>query len=225
MGNKAYIFFDLGWTLEDETDAQDERVSTAAALVSEYGIETTARAIHELQEKGARKMAPSVFAYALSELGLDETQARSVIERSPWNKDRLFLYPDAKQVLETLGKTHFVGLIANQSPGTESRLRTYGILDHFQLVFASAELGLEKPDPRIFELALEEAGCNAEDAWMVGDRLDNDVRPANQAGWHTIRILHGYNTYQQPACAADIPGNTVRELAKIPAIIGRASGV
>lgn len=220
MKKQVYIFFDLGWTLEDETDAQIERASKAATLVSEYGIKTTAQAILELQEEGARDMAPSVFAYALSELGLDETQVHSVIERSRWNKDKLLLYPDAKQVLDILGRTHFLGLIANQSLGTESRLRTYGIRDYFQLVFASAELGLEKPNPRIFELALEKAGCKADDAWMVGDRLDNDVRPANQAGWNTIRILHGYNTCQQPSCAEDTPDYTVHELAEIPAIIG-----
>ena len=120
--------------------------------------------------------------------------------------------------LQTVGG-HFLGLIANQSPGTEARLRKYGITRFFGLVLASAELGLSKPDPAIFALALERVGCGVDHAWMVGDRLDNDIRPAKLAGWRTIRILNGYNARQRPRDELDIPDYTISTLSEIPDIL------
>ena len=53
-------------------------------------------------------------------------------------------------------------------------------MKYIDLLIASAEVGVEKPDRHIFELALERAGCKPEEAAMVGDRLDNDIVPANE---------------------------------------------
>jgi HAD superfamily hydrolase (TIGR01549 family) len=164
-------------------------------------------------------MEPSVFKYALSCLGLTDEQVHAVIQESRWDASRLYLYHDARSTLNMLNKFHFVGLIANQSPGTRERLQKYGIYSHFDLIFASDEVGIEKPDPRIFELALKMAGCRAEDAWMIGDRLDYDIRPARQAGWHTIRIMQGYNTFQNPRDALDQPDHTVENLAQTVPIL------
>jgi len=220
MPQTKHIFFDLGWTLEDETQAQIDRASKAAALALGHGIETTAETILKLQEEGAAKMEPSVFRHALSRLGLTPDQVHDVMQKARWDAAKLHLYPDAKSTLDILKETHRIGLIANQSPGTRKRLQSYGIDSHFDLICASDELGLEKPDPRIFQLALKTSGCNAEDAWMIGDRLDYDIRPAKQAGWRTIRILQGYNTFQNPRDALDRPDYTVENLAQIPPILG-----
>ena len=56
------------------------------------------------------------------------------------------------------------------------------------LCLSSAELGLKKPDPEIFQLALSQSGCEPEQAVMIGDRLDNDIRPARLQGWKTIGL-------------------------------------
>jgi FMN phosphatase YigB (HAD superfamily) len=56
------------------------------------------------------------------------------------------------------------------------------------ICLSSMEVGLEKPDPAIFQLALSQSGCEPEQAVMIGDRLDNDIRPARLLGWKTIRI-------------------------------------
>jgi len=220
MASRKYIFFDLGWTLEDETAAQVDRASKAAAIVRRHGIQTSVATILALQEEGAKSLESSVFVYALSCLGLADDQVRAVLRESRWDKTKLHLYPDAKSTLINLKEDHFVGLIANQSPGTKERLTRYGIHSYFDLISVSDEIGLEKPDPRIFELALDKAGCRAEDAWMIGDRLDNDIRPANQAGWNTIRVLHGYNICQVPRDALDQPDYTVANLSELVPILG-----
>ena len=210
-----YIFFDFGWTLEDETEAQIDRAKKAASATKAFGVETSADHILRLQEEGAELQVHEVFPYALSKLGLDERQQQEVNRKAAWDKTLLSLYPDAKAVLRKLKSTHFIGLIANQTPGTESRLKAYGIFQYFDLIFASAELGLSKPDPRIFRLAQEKAGCSPDQAWMIGDRLDNDIKPAKEAGWNTIRILQGYNSKQQPKGEGQRPDYTISRLSEL----------
>ena len=63
------------------------------------------------------------------------------------------------------------------------------------LVIASAEEGISKPDKRIFEIALSRAKCNAENAVMIGDRIDNDIVPAKQMGMKTIWVKQGFGKY------------------------------
>lgn len=61
-------------------------------------------------------------------------------------------------------------------------MRNHGILKYIDLVVASAEEGVAKPDLRIFEIALKRSGCPAEYAVMAGDRIDNDIVPAKKMG-------------------------------------------
>ena len=62
---KQFIFFDLGWTLEDETEAQIDRAGKAASAAKEFGVETTADHILQLQKEGAELQVLEVFPYAL----------------------------------------------------------------------------------------------------------------------------------------------------------------
>ena len=85
----------------------------------------------------------------------------------------------------------------------------------------SFELGLEKPDSAIFSLALERAGCAPSEAVMIGDRLDNDIRPARQLGWRTVRVAQGFARLQSPRDSWDEPDLTADSLADVtPALIG-----
>jgi FMN phosphatase YigB (HAD superfamily) len=69
-------------------------------------------------------------------------------------------------------------------------------MPYISTCLCSFELGLEKPDPAIFKLALDHAGCAASQAVIIGDRLDNDIRTARLLGWKTIRVLQGFARFQ-----------------------------
>jgi FMN phosphatase YigB (HAD superfamily) len=113
-------------------------------------------------------------------------------------------------------------VIANQSPGSEERLTRWGLIPFISVCVASAEVGLEKPDPAIFDLALRHAGCAASEPVMIGDRLDNDIRPARLLGWRTMRVLQGPGRFQSPRDSWDEPDLTVANVTLIPpALIGR----
>lgn len=206
---RQYLFFDLGWTIEDESAAQRDRAARAAEAMRRRGVEVTPERVLALQDEGAARLVPAVFTYALERLGLSAGQARSVAKEAGWNKELLCLYPDARPTLERLRERHFVGLIANQSGGTRARLERYGITPLLDLILASDELGVEKPDRRIFEMAQARAGCAARECWMIGDRTDNDIAPAKALGWRTVRVLHGYSALRKPEGPEEMADYTV----------------
>jgi len=125
---------------------------------------------------------------------LDESlpmQAREA-DGGPWRHDLDRVYSGTKPLLEQLRVRYRLGIIANQGPGAEQRLRGWGLAQYFDVIVSSAEAGFSKPDPRIFTIALERANCLPQNATMVGDRLDNDIAPAKRLGMKTIWVRQGW---------------------------------
>ena len=64
--------------------------------------------------------------------------------------------------------------------------------NEFEFIIASSEYVFRKPNRRIFELALEKAGLQAEEVWYIGDQYECDIKGAGQAGifpvWYTAAI-------------------------------------
>ena len=118
------------------------------------------------------------------------------LAKTPWHHEDEKLYKDSENVLKILcEKGYRIGVIANQSAGTEKRLESCGLMKYIQLVVASAEEGVAKPDKRIFDIALKRAGCSPSEAVMIGDRVDNDIIPANEMGMMTIWVRQGFGKY------------------------------
>ena len=68
----------------------------------------------------------------------------------------------------------------------ERLLELFCVAEHLDAVTTSEEVGRTKPDPAMFETALEKAGVEPERALMVGDRYKNDMEGASQVGIHTV---------------------------------------
>ena len=113
-----------------------------------------------------------------------------------------------------------LGVIANQARGARDRLRVRGWAPLFAVCISSGEEGIKKPEPAIFELALQRAGCRPDQAVMVGDRIDNDVAPARAVGMATVRIHQGLSRKQSPRTPAETPDVTIRRLRELPAALG-----
>ncbi|MGA2477486.1 MAG: HAD family hydrolase [Spirochaetia bacterium] len=78
-----------------------------------------------------------------------------------------------------------MGVVSNSSFSTatlERELDRHGIRHEFAFVISSAEYGVRKPDPIIFEVALARLGIPAESAWFAGDNVEYDVMGARAAG-------------------------------------------
>ena len=201
--NAEWLFFDVGSTLVDEHIAYEDRMKKIAmASNTAYDkVYETALEFYKQNRKGDLETA-KLFGVNLPS----------------WNKEREILYADTVQCLDFLSGKYKIGVIANQSLGTERRLESYGLLKYIDLVVASAEEGVAKPDRRIFEIALNRSGCKAENSVMIGDRIDNDIVPANLLGMYTIWIRQGFGRYwsiENEIEKADYTVDSLSELCKI----------
>lgn len=181
MENIKWIFFDLGSTLVDESECLRER---CRVIIEHNNLD--ADKFHKTVIKCAEKDAFAI-RWAAREYG---------VEVPKWFGELEKLYPDVEEILKKLSSKYKLGIIANQRPGTQKRLDDWGIGKYFDAVIASAEAGCEKLDLKIFNLALEQAKCKPNEAVMVGDRLDNDIVPAEQFGMKTVWVRQGFAKYQ-----------------------------
>ena len=180
--NVKWIFFDVGSTLVDETKAYDHR-----AREMTEGTDITFSTFDSKRVELARQGFDG-NSEAIKYFGLKKT---------PWHSEDETPFDDS---LETLGilkrRGYNLGIIANQTMGTAKRLDAWGLFKYFDVVAASAELGIAKPNKMIFERAFELAGCQPHNSVMVGERLDNDIAPAKSLGMRTVWIRKGLSIYQ-----------------------------
>ncbi len=101
------------------------------------------------------------------------------------------LYPDVLPCLEALAGRYRLGILANQPSHVRDALARDGIDRFIEIWGVSDDLGLAKPDPRMFAHALHLAGEEPGHAVMVGDRLDYDIRPAREIGMLAVWVLRG----------------------------------
>lgn len=189
-----WLFFDVGSTLVDEGRANRHRILDA--------IEGTDISYEQAYAKAVR-LAKQNNAHPLKCLGLPIT---------PWHSEDEAVYPQAAECLAGLHRRYHIGIIANQNPGTADRMEQYGLFQYLDLIIASAEEGVAKPDLRIFQLALRRADCPPEKAVMIGDRLDNDIAPAKRAGLKTIWIRQGFGGMATPLTEEETPDCSVNDL-------------
>ena len=200
MQSAKWLFFDIGSTLINEEAAYRHRFTEIAlAAGTPYdAVHSAAVGFYKQNKKGDLEAA-KLFGATLP----------------PWHAEDERLYSDAIHCLQTLSKRYKIGIIANQSLGSKTRLEQHNILQYIDLVITSAEEGVSKPDPRIFEIALERSGCLPKHAVMIGDRIDNDILPAKALGMKTIWIKQGFGRYWSITRECETPDYTVCSLTEL----------
>jgi FMN phosphatase YigB (HAD superfamily) len=129
------------------------------------------------------------------------------------------LYPDVVTCLESLrDRGYFVGLAGNQPIEQEQALGAMNL--PADLVATSGRWGISKPEPGFFARVIREGNCNAGDIVYVGDRVDNDIIPAAEAGMVAVHLVRGPWGYLQ----RNLPGAAraraqIRTLQKLPDMI------
>jgi HAD superfamily hydrolase (TIGR01549 family) len=141
------------------------------------------------RERGAGRLTREeaiarAIGQTLSALGLDPALAPAI------SSSYMVLFararevqPGAREVLEALAGRARLALVTNgYSDAQRGRLEAAGLGSYFPVVLVSEEVGCEKPDPRIFALALSRLGVGPEAALHVGDSIEHDYRGARAAG-------------------------------------------
>lgn len=90
--------------------------------------------------------------------------------------------------------------VSNALNCVHEELAEFGLLPHFDIVIGSSDGYPDKPEPRMFEAALEKLGTEPSEAWHVGDGLINDVLGASLARIGEQILIDRYGIYAKPPC-------------------------
>jgi HAD superfamily hydrolase (TIGR01493 family) len=216
--NAKWLFFDVGETLVDESAAQQDRYGQISELLRSRGIERSIDDIREVFRQAHLAYAQKPMFWAVEALARNPTDRQLLKTAAIYRHELEKPFAGATQVLRELASRFRLGVIANQSAGTLQRMCNHGWGEWISLCISSTEENLWKPDPAIYQLALKRAECRPDQAVMIGDRLDNDIRPAKAIGMGTVRVLQGPAAEQVPRDDAETPDVTVKSIADVPAV-------
>ncbi len=199
------VVFDVGETLVDESRAWSEQARTAG--VTPFSL-------------------MAVIGSVISQ-GRDHRDAWSLLGVAPPDPAPDIgpgdLYPDALDCLRAARAAgHVVGVAGNQPRGAAAALRAAGVDVDF--VAASATWGVAKPSLEFFRRVVTETQTAARRVLYVGDRLDNDIRPASAAGLRTAWLRRGPWAYlQQPRADGARPDLELSDLTQLTDVLLRST--
>lgn len=159
-----------------------------------------------------------VFREALEALGGPAERARELAEAFFRRRRRYPLFPEVPEFLLALRErgAHLV-LLTNGVPDLQrEKLAGAGLLETFGLTLISGEVGLGKPDPRLFRMAFCAHGVAPEEAVMVGDNPQRDIQGALLAGAKAVWVDRGH----RPPDPRFPPHLAVRDLREALALLG-----
>ena len=196
------ILFDIDGTLLDDPAAMR---AGAAALHSTAGLNGPFESFLARWCAAADRHFDRYVSGEVDYQGQRRARVREVVDGSvdDAGADALFavyleaheaawtLYDDSLACLEAL-RAHHLGVVSN-GLGRQQRdkLARTGIIDRFECVIISAEIGERKPDAAIFEHACASAGCAPAEAVYVGDRYETDALGARRAGLTGVWLDRG----------------------------------
>jgi putative hydrolase of the HAD superfamily len=209
------VFFDVGWTLSYPErslwDCFTEVIREGGVYIHPEKVENIAYSLVASRREQAIREFLDGAEYAdsdeqfealflamghlmFSKVGLDGDHnglTRDVLERF-WLLENWEIYPDVIDVLERLrARKVRIGVLSNATSALVGFLEEIGLLPYFDFAVVSAIEGTKKPDRRIFERALEQAGVKPAHAAHVGDMYLEDILGARNAGIRPFLIDRG----------------------------------
>jgi FMN phosphatase YigB (HAD superfamily) len=207
------VCFDIGETLVDETEVwgswadrlEVPRLTFFAALGAVIDREGDHLEVFEMVRPG-----------------FDLAAALEAAQHDPDGPGRFGvrdLYPDVAPAFDELREAGFrLAIAGNQPERAEFVLRDAGLPVEF--VASSASWGVEKPSPAFFARLTAEAGLQPEAIAYVGDRVDNDVVPAADAGLVSVFIRRGpWGVVQSSRSGVERAALRIESLTDLPSAL------
>jgi putative hydrolase of the HAD superfamily len=201
------VLFDVGETLVHPAPSFPELFSTVVAADGherppEAVIDASRAVFHRFSEAArdvelwttsperSARFWKSVYERMLGELDIpDDGHLADVLYATFTDPASYELFDDVEPALDELEAAGLVlAIVSNFEAWLEDLLGTLGVRDRFGVRVISGREGVEKPDLRIFELALERLSIEAADAMYVGDNPEFDVVPAATLGMTPVLI-------------------------------------
>jgi HAD superfamily hydrolase (TIGR01509 family)/HAD superfamily hydrolase (TIGR01549 family) len=197
------VIFDVGGTLIGFWDREPFQ-----QFLAQVGLPATAEhasSFHSRVTSVIRAQRDSVQGLGAEEAALDawwRIVFREIWPHSPqlaeemyrWFRDDRFqsVLPDVLPALEALqGQGMPMAVLSNFTSRLEDLLRRLNLRRFFDFVMVSSIVGIAKPDPRIFDLAVAKANRPARGLLYVGDHVGDDIEGAKGAGLDAVLIDRG----------------------------------
>lgn len=188
MRKFAAVLFDLDGTLLDRESSLLKFVSTQYdRFYNELSLIDKESYINRFIELDARGYVwkDKVYSQLINEFNIRGLTWEDLLEDYVTNfKHSCIGFPNLHEVLGNLRQMGIkLGLVSNgKSPFQMDNIKVLGIEGYFDSILISEAVGISKPDPRIFQRALDELGVIAAHSIFVGDHPENDVRASRNMG-------------------------------------------
>ena len=203
------ILFDLDDTLFDH------RRASALALRAMHAVHTPSLPFEPFVAKHAEVLEIFHARFLAGEFTLDEARVarmqtlfaafgteidhRTALEAAQLYREghqaNRHLVPGAIELLDAVREHCRLGVVTNNSTAEQiEKLRALNIADYFDTVVISEDVGVTKPDPKIFAIALERVAVRPQEAVFVGDNWANDIVGAINAGLAAVWLSHDGKT-------------------------------
>ena len=225
LSDKYVIFFDVGYTLDYPASGDWMFTNRFYELAGERLTRCSETQIRNAREAGAVFLDKDHLICTLEEeveqfyqyyrmvseylqLKLTANEITAIARDRTYNMDNYIIYPDAKEVIQTLSKTHRLGLISDTWPSIEDQLRALDVLQYFSFATYSFSLGVFKPDRRMYLDALQKCGHDAKETVFIDDSPCN-LDGAAEIGITPILIA------ANPASDVDTPYRKIHSLSEL----------
>jgi HAD superfamily hydrolase (TIGR01509 family) len=217
------IHLDRGFILEALAQEGIQKDEAAFLIADQAAREHRAAALREQGERIDDKTSWRIYAARLLQLLECTGDAAAAVAAAVGTRHRagtLWTHVEngtAETLAQLKDQGYTLGVVSNADGRVEKFLELVGLTKWLDFVVDSGAVGVEKPNPRIFEIALERAGVKAAEAIHVGDVYEVDVLGAQRAGINPV-FLALYAT-QQPT---DVP--VIRTLPELVTVVSRFAG-
>ncbi len=205
----THVLFDVGNTLFTLDHAR------IIEIAQELGFEVSSEEISRAEAE-ARKAVDALFeadpetdgvavwqtffGTFLTTMGIPEANHPILRARFSNNQFESSLWslasPDVPEILHRLVQRGYrLAVVSNADGHVEDLLKGAGIADYFEAIIDSTVVGVEKPNPRIFQFALDQIGAAAKSSCYVGDSYSIDFVGAEKAGLHPV-LLDPFGIYE-----------------------------
>jgi len=237
------VIFDFGGTLMYGRNAWEPLIAQADEALTNYlisqGMELNLstfptefrKRLDEYFKKREQDLLETTYTFVLRELlkdkGYDDVDSGILrnaldslfaITQTNWE-----LEGDALPALRKLVENGYrLGIISNAGDDVDVQqlARKFGITQFFDFILTSAACSYRKPHPRIFELALANWYCPPNEAVMVGDNIDADIRGAQSAGMYGIWLNRRADPKTEDRKRVQ-PDASLSLLSELPAVLDR----
>ncbi len=152
------------------------------------------------------------------EINRIETELAELIELE------FILHKDAKKLLQKLQNKYQFGIISNWDESLINILENLGILDYFESITLSGDIGVSKPDPIIFKAALNDfPDIKAKETVYLGDDYRTDIIPAQKLKMFAVFYDQGPSGMHGHPFQPNVKGVRITELLELPEVLKQYS--